>query len=66
MVLELGGREDKGIQMKTPELLPIEYRPTFRLDSSGLVVGTATQDEWDAAVQEFRDARGILPVVVMT
>ena len=36
--------------MKTPELPPIEYRPTFRLDSSGLVVGTATQEEWDAAV----------------
>ena len=38
----------------TPDLPPIEYRPTFRLDSSGLVVGTATQEEWDAAVEEFQ------------
>lgn len=45
----------------TPELPPIEYirvnvdRPTFRLDSSGLVVGTATQEEWDAAVEAMND-----------
>ena len=39
----------------TPELPPIEYRPTFRLDSSGLVVGTATQEEWDAAVAAMND-----------
>lgn len=35
----------------TPDLPPIEYRPTFRLDSSGLVVGTATQEERNAAVE---------------
>ena len=37
------------------DLPPIEYRPTFRLDSSGLVVGAATQEEYDAAVDAMND-----------
>lgn len=47
----------QNLHMKTPDLPPIEYKPTFGLDSRGLVVTKATQEEWECAVKAFKDSQ---------